>query len=95
VYTAAPGAKGLKILIHGPEYLRVVVLDYRMPNFDGADTMRFLHQVRRGVKVIALTTAEDTELPEDFVRGADRIIHKPFHPDHLIAAVRECSTPRN
>jgi len=91
-YTAACGATGLNILANAPDNLRVLLLDYKMPQFDGADTMRYVHQVRRNIKVIGVTAVPFDQLPEGFRNGVDKIISKPFRTEELIAAIKEAAS---
>lgn len=93
VYTASSGPKGLNILANAPENLRVLLLDYKMPGFDGADTLRYVHQVRRDIKVIAVTGIGYDELPVEFREGVDKIIFKPFKTDDLVVAIAEIIVP--
>jgi CheY-like chemotaxis protein len=93
VYIAASGPKGLNILASAPENLRVLLLDYKMPQFDGMDTLRYVHQIRRNVKVIAVTAIPLNQLPEEFRRGVDKLIFKPFQTTDLLAAIEEFTSP--
>lgn len=91
VYIAASGPKGLNILANAPENLRVMLLDYRMPGFDGMDTLHYVHQVRHDVKVIAVTGISFDQLPDQFRSGVDKIVFKPFNIAKLLAAIEELS----
>jgi two-component system KDP operon response regulator KdpE len=66
----------------------IVLLDIVMPDLDGIEVMRRLHELRP-VPVILLTakgSAADKAKGLDL--GADDYIAKPFHPDELAARVR-------
>ncbi len=89
VYTATSGPKGLNILVNAPENLRVLLLDYRMPGFDGAKTLQYVHQVRPKIKVIAVTAVGYDQLPAEFRDGVERVISKPFRTEDLVAAIEE------
>jgi two-component system KDP operon response regulator KdpE len=66
----------------------VVVLDIVMPDLDGIDVMRELHE-RRSVPVILLTAKGSTsDKAQGLDLGADDYIAKPFHPDELAARIR-------
>jgi DNA-binding response OmpR family regulator len=93
VYITTSGAKGLNILANAPENLRVLLLDYKMPKFDGADTLRYVHQVRRNIKVIAVTGIGYDQLPSEFRSGVDKIIFKPFKAEDLVAAINAILVP--
>jgi CheY-like chemotaxis protein len=93
VYTAACGATGLRILVNGPEHLRVLLLDYKMPEFDGVETLRYVQRVHPGVKVIGLTGVPFDQLPDEFRTGVDKLISKPFRTEDLIATIEQLASP--
>jgi CheY-like chemotaxis protein len=93
VYTAASGATGLNILQNGPDDLRVLLLDFKMPTFDGAETLRYVQRVRPGIKVIGVTAVPFDQLPEEFRNGVDKLIFKPFKTNDLVAAIEELVPP--
>ncbi len=89
VFTASSGPKGLNILSNGPKDLRVVLLDYKMPDFTGLDTLHHIHRVRPDVRIIAITGIPPSQLPEEFHSGVDRLISKPLKITDLVAAIME------
>ncbi|MBM3858416.1 MAG: response regulator [Verrucomicrobia bacterium] len=93
VYTAGSGPKGLTILAYAPENLKVLLLDYQMPGFDGAKTMQYVRQVRPKIKVIAVTGIQYDQLAPEFRESVDKIIFKPFKAADLVAAIEEAINP--
>ena len=66
----------------------IVLLDIVMPDLDGIEVMRRLHE-RRAVPVILLTAKGSTaDKAKGLDLGADDYLAKPFHPDELAARVR-------
>jgi len=88
VITSNAGVKGLEMLRQSPENLRVVLLDYNMPEFDGLQTLNYVRDLRPQVKVIAITGESLTKVPAAFREGVDAFITKPFHPMKLLTEIR-------
>ena len=66
----------------------IVLLDIVMPDLDGIEVMRRLHE-RRSVPVILLTAkGSAADRTGGLELGADDCIAKPFDPDELAARVR-------
>jgi two-component system, OmpR family, KDP operon response regulator KdpE len=86
VVTASGGAEAIeKAEQYRPD---IVLLDIVMPDMDGIEVMRELHE-RRPVPVILLTARGATaDKAKGLDLGADDYIAKPFHPDELAARVR-------
>ncbi len=88
VDTACDGPTALEF-VHRTKY-DVVVLDYRMPDMDGAETCRRIRQVQpevRGVFVTGFPTI-DTVYPA-IASGADRVLAKPVNPAELVRTLEE------
>jgi CheY-like chemotaxis protein len=67
-----------------------VVLDYRMPGMDGAETCRRIRQLQpdvRGVFVTGFPTI-DTVYPA-IAAGAGRVLAKPVNPAELVRTLEE------
>jgi DNA-binding NarL/FixJ family response regulator len=66
----------------------VVLVDYRMPGMNGAETTRAVLDAAPGTRVICLTAsvAED-EIAELYAAGAVACITKDQELDHLVRAV--------
>jgi CheY-like chemotaxis protein len=84
VLTSTSGPRGLELLNYGGHDVKVVLLDYHMPKFDGGETLQYLHKVNAKAKIVALTGADVTSLPQAFREGVDVFIQKPFLVSQLI-----------
>jgi CheY-like chemotaxis protein len=89
VLTALSGPKGLDLLRYCQRDVRLVVLDYNMPRFNGALTLGYVRKLNPQVKVIALTGVEIELLPEAFRNGVDKLLTKPYSNALLISSVNE------
>jgi len=89
VLTSNTGPKGLDMLRYGPRDVSVVVLDFNMPRFNGADTLEYLRKLNGQVKVIAVSGLKLNELPPGFQEGVDRFVPKPFSNGEFLNTVEE------
>ncbi len=89
VLTSSTGPKGLDMVRYAPKDVRLVLLDYNMPRFNGAETLAFLRKLNPNLKVVAVSGFRVTDLPESFHRGVDRLLSKPFTNDQLLKTVEE------
>ena len=89
VLTSNTGPKGLDMVRYAPRDIRLVLLDYNMPRFNGAETLAFLRKLNPNLKVVALSGFRVTELPANFHAGVDRFISKPFSSADLLKTVGE------
>jgi two-component system response regulator ChvI len=84
--TAESGPKGLELLRHAPTDL--IVLDLKMPEVDGVETLRRIRQVTRTVPVYILTAFHREFLePLKSVRadGLDfELIRKPIDSGQIV-----------
>ena len=60
----------------------VVILDFRMPGFDGEATARLLRKLAPGIRIIGISAAAD--IPEDW---ADEFVPKHEIVDRLLPLV--------
>ncbi len=68
----------------------VVILDLRMPNGDGLDTLSRIREAHPGMKVIILSMFEDSEhIDQALQRGADGYVVKSINPLDLPSTVRQ------
>ncbi|MGE5282438.1 MAG: response regulator transcription factor [Chloroflexota bacterium] len=84
---AADGAEALRLAgLHDPD---LVVLDLMLPEIDGLEVMRRLHDGDgKPVPVILLTArGEESDRLVGLRRGADDYVVKPFSPAELVARV--------
>jgi len=89
VLTSSTGPKGLDMLRYAPKDVSLVLLDYNMPRFNGAETLEFLRKLNPNLKVVAVSGFPVTELPENFHGGVRRFVSKPFSNDELLKTVEE------
>jgi CheY-like chemotaxis protein len=89
VLTSTSGPKGLDMLRYAGRDVRIVLLDYNMPQLNGAETLKHLRTLAPQAKVIAVTGVNLNMLPESFSAGVERFIQKPFRTAELIATMRE------
>ena len=72
----------------------VVLLDLRMPGYDGFAVYRKLRAANRANPVILMTGHGDSDLEaEAFALGFTAILHKPFSEDELVAAIDGAKVP--
>lgn len=89
VLTSSTGPKGLDMVRYAPKDVRLVLLDYNMPRFNGAETLEFLRKLNPALKVVAISGFRVAELPESFHSGVEKFISKPFNNEELLKTVRE------
>ena len=79
VHTAANPVKALEIFTRDKNSYELVLLDYYMPQLDGAKTFEWLRKLNPKVKVIIVSGAEELRLRQIQVQHPiDGYIHKPF-----------------
>lgn len=65
----------------------VILLDYRMPGWNGGETLQQLQARSLGIPVVLLSAASDAQqLAEQ--HGFDAFLRKPIWPDDLLAVLR-------
>lgn len=70
-----------------------VVLDWALPGADGLEVCAALrrHPETRDVPVILLSAkAQEADVQRGLAAGVSRYITKPFSPELLVNAIREC-----
>jgi DNA-binding response OmpR family regulator len=83
---AVSGAEGLS-LAKDPQ-IGVVVLDIQLPDLNGLEVFRRLHEIRPDVRVIILSAHTDQEYVLEALRlGACDYLAKPIHEEELALAV--------
>jgi CheY-like chemotaxis protein len=85
VRESATGEEGLAALAEfDPDLL---VIDFAMPNMNGAEIAAAARAQKGGLKILFLSGYADTAALEIAV-GRTPLLHKPFRPAELAAAVR-------
>jgi CheY-like chemotaxis protein len=69
--------------------IRVVVLDYRMPELNGGETLKVIKQLSPNAKVIGLTAVDLDSVPEAYLDEVDKLLTKPVIATQLIGAIDE------
>jgi two-component system, NarL family, response regulator len=81
------GREALEFLANEPA--DVMLLDLRMPNMDGIDTLRALHKVLSPTKVVILSNFElDEEIYRAVEAGAKGYLVKDTSRDEIITAIK-------
>jgi DNA-binding NtrC family response regulator len=90
VIEASGVAEALALI--GREDFDVVLTDHKMPDGDGLDVLRAVHEDDATTSVIFLTAVGTLELAVESMRlGAFDFLTKPFVPDIVRAAIRRAS----
>lgn len=98
VETACDGKSGLRLIESDRHH--VVILDLKLPGFNGFEVLRIVRQKGRLLKVVVLsgrpmdTPLTDGVLPtrqeeEQALLLADAVMNKPFRVHELLTKVRE------
>jgi DNA-binding NarL/FixJ family response regulator len=86
VESAATAAQALAVLRREP--VAVVILDYRLPDRSGLDTLSEIHSLRPGVPVVMMTGFGSERLcVSAFRQGVKDCLPKPVNRSDLLAAV--------
>ena len=96
VTIADGGEAGLRALEN--EQFDLMIVDIFMPHMRGFESIRLFHDRAPAIPLIAMSgyAFADLNAPApDFLRmalelGAARCLRKPFTPDALLAAIRDC-----
>lgn len=68
----------------------LVILDCSMPHVSGIEALRQVRNTGAGCQTpVLILTARCSSVDEEIAlrAGADEYLHKPFHPDELVASV--------
>jgi len=87
VLTAPSGIRGLDMLSSGPCGVRVVLLDYKLPDLDGTNTLQYLRKLHPAIKVIAVTGSMPQSVTGGFREGVDHYIEKPINTRELVETI--------
>jgi CheY-like chemotaxis protein len=86
VLTSTSGPKGLDMLRYARD-VRIVLLDYSMPQLTGAETLAHIRKLNPCVKVIAVTAVDVNLVPNSYRQGVDKLIQKPPRGVELVNAI--------
>ena len=88
VFAASNGKDALELLKDTP--VDVVVLDVKMPDMDGIETLRQIKKIRSGVEVIMLTGHASVEVAvQGMELGAFDYLMKPMDIDELLYKLQD------
>jgi CheY-like chemotaxis protein len=86
VLTSNTGLKALDT-VRFADKVDVVLLDYKMPVLDGAQTLAHLKEQFPSVKAIGVTGVESSQLPAAYREGVQKLLVKPVKRSDLIEAI--------
>lgn len=90
VHTFAVGRKGIEFFQQHAAEVNVVMLDYMMPEMDGAAVFDELQKINEDVPVILITGfCDDAKKSERLVKSVASFLVKPFRLDQLLGVVRK------
>lgn len=89
VITAGTGDAGLNLYELHRKEIKLVLLDYLLPDLQGDEVYDHLQRIDPDVRVILLTGCDDSVARSMFARGLRGYIAKPFYLDDLTERVRE------
>ncbi|MCK5097552.1 MAG: response regulator, partial [Desulfobacteraceae bacterium] len=86
VFTAETGAKGLEIF--SQKVFQIVIMDIRLPDFNGLDILQTMIEKKKSSKIIMITAFQDMDTTiVAMKRGAFDYIHKPLDVGKIEKAV--------
>ena len=89
VHTALTAKEGIEIYEKNSKDIKLVLLDFLMPEMTGDLVFECLQQVNPDVRVILLTGCEDQVAHRMLESGLRGYIQKPFYFEDLVKRVRE------
>ena len=89
VYTASSAQEGIDLYEKNWRDIKLVLLDFLMPEMTGDLVFECLKQQNPDVRTILLTGCEDNVAQRMFQEGLFGYIHKPFHFEDFIQRVHE------
>lgn len=89
VFTAGDPRVGLDLYEQHWREIKVVLLDYLMPNMTGDLVFECLQRLNPDVRVLLLTACDDHVARQMFQAGLRGYIQKPFYLGDLITRVAE------
>ena len=90
VHPVTSGDDGLQYFAEHCSGLSMVLTDVIMPGLSGPQMIERILEIEPGIPVTFMTgTASDARLPRQQTKTY-KLIHKPFTPQTLLNAVRDC-----
>ncbi len=82
---------------YAPSDIRLVLLDYTMPQLNGDETLQYLRKLNPSIKVVAVTSSDSNQVSARFRDGVDKFLQKPLDAKELIATIDSLvgSKPQN
>ena len=88
VHTAVNPVKALEVFQRDTAKYQLVLLDYYMPQLDGAKTFEWLRKLNPKIKVIVCSGADELRLRQiQTQHKIDGYIHKPFRVKEAIETI--------
>lgn len=87
VLTTSSGAMGLEILDSVRGDIRVVLLDYTMPGFAGAETLQYVRETTPAVKVVPLAPFIPQRITSSAGNGTDGDTENSVYTKELIETI--------
>lgn len=88
VHTAVNPVKALEVFQRDTNKYQLILLDYYMPQLDGAKTFEWLRKLNPKVKVIVCSGADELRLRQIQTQNKiDAYIHKPFRVKEAIETI--------
>jgi DNA-binding response OmpR family regulator len=89
VLTASDPLEGLQLYEAHSQAIRVVLLDYFLPNLRGDEVFERLRRINPQVRVLLTTACEDVVSPKMLQGGLYGFVQKPLSPRELIGWIRK------
>jgi two-component system cell cycle sensor histidine kinase/response regulator CckA len=89
VHTALTAKEGVEIYEKNWKTIKLVLLDFLMPEMTGDLVFECLKRQNPDVRTILLTGCEDAVATRMFQEGLFGYMHKPFYLDDLVRRVQE------
>ena len=88
VEVASSGAEAVQAVSQG--FFKLVLLDLKMPGFNGLETTKMLREICQDLKIILITGFYDSFLLEEARNhGANGVLHKPFNLEEIQRILEE------
>jgi DNA-binding NarL/FixJ family response regulator len=88
--TASDPRSGIQTYKKGDTGIDLVILDYMMPEIDGAAALKEIYEINPDAKiVIASGYSLDSSKEEEIGRMARGFLKKPFNVDQMLGQIRK------